>query len=96
MYARTVQRIFPYSLRPVVIYSSLISLIYLVVLGIADFRQATREGTSGKLKTFEIVQGILFVAAAGVEALGFFAAYTVSSPFISLLISHAHADVDCG
>jgi hypothetical protein len=78
LYARSVQRIFPYSLRPIVIYSSLISLIYLVVLGIADFRYATREGVSGKLKIFEIVQGILFIFAAGVEALGFFAAYSVS------------------
>lgn len=84
LYAKAVRRFIPYSLRPVIIFSSLLSAAYLLILGISDFRASTRYGNSGKLKTFDIIQGALFLAAAIVELIGFQAAYSVSvSPDIA-------------
>jgi hypothetical protein len=78
-YARTLTRIFPYSLRPVLFFTCFLSLLYLVLLGGNDFKDAGQANVSGRLKTLEIVQGILFVGAAAVELFGFFAVYTVSA-----------------
>lgn len=77
-YARTIGRLFPYSLRPVLLFSCVISFIYLVLLGGSDFKTAGSTDVTGKLKIFEIVQGILFIVGAIVEVFGFYAVYTVS------------------
>lgn len=78
MYAKFVQRYFPYSLRPVLLFSCLISLLYLLILGASEFRDAGKNDTTTKLKVFDTVEGILFMGAVGVELFGFYSAFTVS------------------
>ncbi|UZJ56339.1 hypothetical protein CBS101457_005659 [Exobasidium rhododendri] len=80
MYVRTISRLFPYSLRPVLLVSCIISLVYLVLLGGNDFRSAGTDGTTGKLKILDIVQGILFIVAGLVEVFGFYAVYSQRLP----------------
>lgn len=78
-YARTIHRVFPYSLRPVLLFTCIVSIIYLVLLGVSDFKTASSSEVTGKLKTLNIVEGVLFMAGAAVEVFGFFAVYTVSA-----------------
>jgi hypothetical protein len=78
LYSRTINRLFPYSLRPVMLISCIISLVYLVLLGGNDFKEAEYTVTSSKLTLFNIVEGVLFVVAALIEVFGLYAAYTVS------------------
>ena len=74
--ARLAQRV---SLRPVLLFSSLFSAIYLFLVAASSFRRADdTQTTENGLYTREIVPAILFLVAAAIEVLGFAGAITVS------------------
>lgn len=76
-YYRVLNRTYPHSLRPILLLTCFVSLCYLVLLGVQDFKMAGSEGVNGRYKTFTVVQGILFMAAAGIEVLGLISTYWV-------------------
>jgi len=71
-------RIYPYSIRPLLLVSTIVSFFYLIILGIASLKAMSHEGETAKLKTFDAVQGALFIGAAAIEVFGFGAAWLVS------------------
>ncbi|PWN35740.1 uncharacterized protein FA14DRAFT_104839, partial [Meira miltonrushii] len=90
-YFRVLNKTYPHSLRPVLLFACFISLCYLVLLGIQDFKTAGQSGVSGKYKLFTIVQGVLYMAAAGIEVFGLVSTYSQKLPlarsysFLSLI-----------
>ncbi|CEH12931.1 hypothetical protein CBOM_00883 [Ceraceosorus bombacis] len=76
-YTRFVQRM---SLRPVLLFTTLIGAVYLIIIAAGEFRAAGEDNLPGNLKTVNIVQGALFLGAAGIELFGFVAAYTIRLP----------------
>lgn len=75
----TYAKIYPYSLRPLLLVSTIVSFFYLIILGIASFKAIGYKGETSKLKLFDGVTGGLFIAAAAIEVLGFVGAWTVSN-----------------
>lgn len=63
-----------YSLRPVLIFTTLISFLYLLIIAIANFKSLNDQDETAKLKTFDIISAALCLFAAAVEAFGFLAA----------------------
>lgn len=90
-YYQIMNRTYPHSLRPILLFACFISLCYLILLGVQDFKTAGQTGVSGKYKTFTIVQGILFMAAAGIEIFGLVSTFSQKLPlartysFLSLI-----------
>ncbi|PWN21839.1 hypothetical protein BCV69DRAFT_156942 [Microstroma glucosiphilum] len=72
-YQRVMQRI---SLRPVLLFTTSISILYLVFSAAVSLRSLNQTGETGKLKTFDVILGILLLVAAVVELLGLSAAWT--------------------
>lgn len=83
-YYRVLNKRFPHSLRPILLFSCFISFCYLILLGIQDFKTSGQSGVSGKYKLFTIIQGILFMAAAGIEVFGLVSTYTQKLVFARL------------
>lgn len=71
-------KIYPYSLRPMILVSTIVSFFYLIIFGIASLKAIGYNGETAKLKTFDAVTGALFIGAATIEVFGFVAAWTVS------------------
>jgi len=90
-YYRVLNKTYPHSLRPILLFACFISLCYLILLGIQDFKTSGQTGVSGKYKLFTIIQGILFMAAAGIEIFGLVSTYSQKLPlartysFLSLI-----------
>ncbi|PWZ03851.1 hypothetical protein BCV70DRAFT_24372 [Testicularia cyperi] len=74
-YSNVIRRVYPYSLRPVVILTTLVTVIYLVVVAVANFRSMGRSSNSAVQKILDAVVGALLIGAAVVELLGFLAAF---------------------
>lgn len=74
-YYRVLNRTYSGSLRPILLLSCFVSLCYLLLLGIQELKLAGETGIDGRYHTFLVVQGALFLAAAGVEVLGLVASY---------------------
>lgn len=64
------------SLRPVLLFTISLSLLYLVFSAAVSLRSLSQTGETAKLKTFDLIVGILLLAAAIVELLGLSAAWT--------------------
>lgn len=75
-YMRVISKANSHTLRPILLLCCFVSLCFLILLGAQDFRMAGTAEISSRYKTFELVQGILFMAAAGVELFGLFSTYT--------------------
>ena len=70
-YAAAIQRVYPYTLRPVVLFTTFITFLYLVLIGISKFQDIGDASSTGTSNVYDVVQGVLFVVAALVVALGF-------------------------
>ncbi|KAN0065673.1 hypothetical protein ACQY0O_000803 [Thecaphora frezii] len=74
-YAAALSRVYPYTLRPVLLFTTFVTFLYLLLIAISEFKDAAGDGVSAKLKIFYIVQGTLLMLAALLEVFGFVAAY---------------------
>jgi hypothetical protein len=72
------------SLRPVLLFTTSLSLLYLVFSAAVSLRSLSQTGETGKLKTFDVIVGILLLVAAAVELLGLAAAWTSRLSWASL------------
>lgn len=73
-----------YSLRPVLIFTTLISFLYLVIIAIANFKSLNDPTETGTLRLFDIITAALCLFAAVVELFGFLAALRTHLAWASL------------
>ncbi|PWN53910.1 hypothetical protein IE53DRAFT_383546 [Violaceomyces palustris] len=73
-YATVLGKVYPYSLRPVILFTSFITFLYLLVVAISQLRDVGNVGNTTRLNTFNIVCGALYLAAAAAEVVGFLGA----------------------
>lgn len=75
-YTTVLRRVYPYSMRPVLLISTFISFLYLAIVAIASFRSTSWAHETTRLKLLDILIGALLLPAAIIEVIGFTAAYT--------------------
>jgi magnesium-transporting ATPase (P-type) len=80
-YERVVNRI---SLRPVLLFTTLVSTIYLLVLGVYSLRSISLSNQTVKIKILDVVVGVLLIVAAIIEIFGFLAAWTSRLPLAKI------------
>lgn len=83
-YSAALRRVYPYSMRPVLLISTFISFLYLLIVAIASFRSTSWEHETTRLRLFDVLIGALLVPAAIIEAFGFMAAWTCRFPLARL------------
>nr|ODN89948.1 hypothetical protein L203_01865 [Cryptococcus depauperatus CBS 7841] len=66
-YTTVVRKVYPYSLRPVVIFVSIVGFIYGLALGVGSIRDISVDGETSKMKVMDLVQAILFFVIALIE-----------------------------
>ncbi|EPQ27443.1 uncharacterized protein PFL1_04981 [Pseudozyma flocculosa PF-1] len=74
-YAAVLGKVYPYTLRPVILFTTFVTFLYLLLISISQFKDAAGFEVSGKLMLFYIIQGSLLLLVALVEVLGFVAAF---------------------
>jgi len=80
-----VNRVYRGSLRPAVLLFSSLSAIFLLLWGIASFRDISIDKQHApKLQTFDIVLGTLYIASFVIEVLGIVAASVQKLPMIRI------------
>ncbi|KLO09989.1 hypothetical protein SCHPADRAFT_800499, partial [Schizopora paradoxa] len=80
-----VHRVYRGSLRPAVLLFSSVSAIFLLLWGIACFRDISIDKKNApKLQTFDIVLGILYLVSCVIEVLGIGAALLQKLPMIRI------------
>ncbi|KAH9816748.1 hypothetical protein DFH28DRAFT_1055728 [Melampsora americana] len=75
-YALAVQRVYSKPLRPIVLFTSSISLIWSLVLGVRFFQDRSEGIDTPRMMVFGLILGILFFVIAGVEFFGMITAIT--------------------
>lgn len=85
-YTAVVRKVYPYSLRPVVIFLSLIGFIYGLALGINSIRDRNNANETSKMQIFDIVAAIMFLIIAAVEVFVIITAILQSLPLARLFI----------
>ncbi|CAO1637219.1 unnamed protein product [Parajaminaea phylloscopi] len=83
-YFAAVRRRVPASLRPVLLVATFISFLYLVIAAVASFRYIGATHETAKLRTFDVIAGILYVVGALAEAFGFYAIWTRKRPLVTM------------
>ncbi|CAO1637843.1 unnamed protein product [Sympodiomycopsis kandeliae] len=83
-YSTALRKVYPYSLRPVLLVATLLSFLYLIIVAISSFRSTTWDHETGKLRLFDILIGALLLPAALIELFGFTAAWTCKLHFARL------------
>ncbi|WWC98571.1 hypothetical protein V866_005463 [Kwoniella sp. B9012] len=73
-YTAVVQKVYPYSLRPVIFFTAGLGFIYGLALGVDSIRDLGNDNETAKMKVFDIVQAILYFIIAGIEAFCIFIA----------------------
>ncbi|KAK6906601.1 hypothetical protein I204_00591 [Kwoniella mangroviensis CBS 8886] len=73
-YTAVVQKVYPYSLRPVIFFTAGLGFIYGLALGVDSIRDMGNDNETAKMKVFDIVQAILYFVIAGIEAFCIFIA----------------------
>lgn len=67
-YTAVVRKVYPFSLRPVVIFLSLAGFIYGLALGVDSITDRNDAKETFKMQVFDIVAGILYLVVAAIEA----------------------------
>lgn len=89
-YFAAVRRRVPSSLRPVLLFATFLSFIYLIAVAVTSFRYLSSSTETAKLKLFDIISGVLYLVGAVTEAFGLYAVWTSKLPLVLL---HARASV---
>ncbi|WWC72579.1 uncharacterized protein I206_106541 [Kwoniella pini CBS 10737] len=92
-YTAVVQRVYPYSLRPVIFFTAGLGLIYGVALGVDSLRDLGNDNETAKMKVFDIVQAALYFVIAGIEAFCIFIAIVQKSSLSRLFVILAPAGI---
>ncbi|ODN99471.1 hypothetical protein L198_03315 [Cryptococcus wingfieldii CBS 7118] len=66
-YTAVVRRVYPYTLRPIVIFVSIVGFIYGIALGVESIKGRNDDGETSKMKVFDIIEAIMFFVIAGTE-----------------------------
>ncbi|EIW69892.1 hypothetical protein TREMEDRAFT_73651 [Tremella mesenterica DSM 1558] len=69
-YAAVVTKVYPYSLRPVMFFTSFLGFIWALAMGIISIRDRGSENETSKEKIFDLVLAILYLVVAAVEVFG--------------------------
>ncbi|WWC65181.1 uncharacterized protein I303_107795 [Kwoniella dejecticola CBS 10117] len=85
-YTAVVQRVYPYSLRPVIFFTAGLGLIYGIALGVDSLRDLGNDNETSKMKVFDIVQAALYFVIAGIEAFCIFIAIVQKSSLSRLFV----------
>lgn len=65
-YTRVIRRVYPYSLRPLVIGISIFGLIWGAAVGVSNIQDVGDEGATKKINAFSVVLAIMYFVVAGV------------------------------
>ncbi|EST05296.1 hypothetical protein PSEUBRA_005565 [Kalmanozyma brasiliensis GHG001] len=70
-YANVIGKVYPYSLRPVLLVTTFCTFLYLLLVSISNFKDVGSSGNNATMKIFDILTGALLMAVAVVEVIGF-------------------------
>ncbi|SPO23667.1 uncharacterized protein UTRI_03806_B [Ustilago trichophora] len=70
-YANVIGRVYPYSLRPVLLVTTFCTFLYLLLVSISNFKDIGHSGNNTMMNIFDILTGALLMAVAVIEVLGF-------------------------
>lgn len=73
-YTNVIRRVYPYSLRPVLLVTSFCTFLYLLLIAISDFKKIGDIGASTTMNIINIVTGALLIVVAIIEVVGFIGA----------------------
>ncbi|WVQ95642.1 hypothetical protein IAU59_002740 [Kwoniella sp. CBS 9459] len=85
-YTAVVTKVYPYSLRPVVVFTACIGFIYGIALGIASIKDLGDDNETAKQKVFDIITAILYFVIGGIEAYALFVAFVQKIPLARFLV----------
>ncbi|WVW80839.1 hypothetical protein I302_102828 [Kwoniella bestiolae CBS 10118] len=85
-YTAVVQKVYPYSLRPVIFFTAGLGVIYGLALGVDSIRDMGNDNETAKMKVFDIVQAILYFVIAVIEAFCIFIAIVQKTNLARLFI----------
>ncbi|WVR08537.1 hypothetical protein IAU60_005592 [Kwoniella sp. DSM 27419] len=90
-YTAVVRKVYPYSLRPIVIFTGFIGAIYGIALGVACIKDLGDDGETAKMKLFDIIMAILYFVIGGIEVFAIFVAFVQKLPLARFLLYLAPA-----
>ncbi|KIS69030.1 uncharacterized protein UMAG_03010 [Mycosarcoma maydis] len=70
-YANVIGKVYPYSLRPVLLVTTFCTVLYLLLVSISNFKDIGHTGNNATMNLFDILTGALLMAVALFEVLGF-------------------------
>lgn len=70
-YANVIGKVYPYSLRPVLLVTTFCTFLYLLLVAISNFKDIGHSGNNGTMNLFDILTGALIMLVALVEVIGF-------------------------
>lgn len=70
-YANVIGKVYPYSLRPVVLITSFCTFLYLLLVSISNFKDIGSSGNNTIMNIFDILTGALLMTVAIIEVIGF-------------------------
>ncbi|CCF52601.1 hypothetical protein NDA14_000788 [Ustilago hordei] len=70
-YANVIGKVYPYSLRPVVLITSFCTFLYLLLISISNFKDINNSGNNTIMNVFGILTGALLMTVAIIEVIGF-------------------------
>lgn len=73
-YANVIGKVYPYSLRPVLVVTTFCTFLYLVLVAISNFKDIGSSSNNTAMNIFDILTGALLLVVALVEVVGFVAA----------------------
>ncbi|WVQ85953.1 hypothetical protein IAT38_008121 [Cryptococcus sp. DSM 104549] len=85
-YATVVRKVYPYSLRPIVIFISIVGFIYGLALGVESIRDMNNDKETTKMKIFDLIIGIMFLVIALIELFCIAVAAMQSLPLARILL----------
>ncbi|WRT70700.1 uncharacterized protein IL334_007698 [Kwoniella shivajii] len=85
-YTAVVQKVYPYSLRPVIFFTAGLGFIYGLALGVDSIRDLGNDNETSKEKIFDIIQAILYFVVAGLEAFCIVIAFIHKTPLARFLL----------
>ncbi|RSH85286.1 hypothetical protein EHS25_005093 [Saitozyma podzolica] len=84
-YAAVVSKVYPYSLRPVLIFTSFLGFLWAIVMGVNSIRNRSNSGETNTQKMFDLVNAILYFVVAGIEVFGIVVGVLQSLPLARVL-----------
>lgn len=83
-YANVIRKVYPYSLRPVLLVTTFCTFLYLLLVAISNFKDLGHSGNNAVMNIIDAVTGALLLAAALIEVVGFIAAFKLNLKFALL------------